>query len=270
MPIHWIIQQNLIRTQELIQLQQAFAQTQTSFEEVYVIPFSEQLPDFQHTNLPIIFYGSTTLIANAWKHPVWRKGIFYDPDTFQMPNYLTQWGNRMLNADMQFLSLTDFLHSYPATNTSWFVRPTDDSKVFSGLLMSVAELADWHTRLTQTPMQDLTPDTILCFATPKPIIKEWRAFVVNQQVVSACRYMQDGEKNISTTDVPSEMITFVQDCSQVYVPHPIFVMDIALCNDTYYILECNCFNDTGFYQHDIQAIVQKVNDFCIQAFTDYK
>lgn len=45
------------------------------------------------------------------------------------------------------------------------------------------------------------------------------------------------------------------------MPHDIFVMDVALYEGGYRIVECNCFNDTGFYDHDILTIVKNVNQY---------
>ena len=38
-------------------------------------------------------------------------------------------------------------------------------------------------------------------------------------------------------------------------------MDIAQIEDEFKLIECNCFNGTGFYMHDIEGVVRAVNDF---------
>lgn len=48
---------------------------------------------------------------------------------------------------------------------------------------------------------------------------------------------------------------------RIYTPHDVFVMDVALSSDKYYIIECNCFNDSGFYDHDIGEFVKSINNY---------
>ncbi len=56
------------------------------------------------------------------------------------------------------------------------------------------------------------------------------------------------------------MINFTPQCIDQYTPHTIFVMDIAETNEGFKIIECNCFNGTGFYGHDIKAIIQSITN----------
>jgi hypothetical protein len=106
----------------------------------------------------------------------------------------------------------------------------------------------------------MNKETMIFLARPKKIQKEWRNFIVNNKVVSSSRYCLDGELNIDNQDIPSEMISFVTMRCQTYTPHAIFVMDVALSDDKYSIIECNCFNGTGFYDHDIALIVKSINE----------
>jgi len=41
----------------------------------------------------------------------------------------------------------------------------------------------------------------------------------------------------------------------------VYVMDIALMEEGYKLIECNCFNGTGFYDHDIEKIIESINEF---------
>jgi len=66
-------------------------------------------------------------------------------------------------------------------------------------------------------------------------------------IKNSARYMRNGELNISTEDCPKEMIQFVEKCTAEFAPHDIFVMDVADTSNGFKIIECNCFNGTGFY-----------------------
>ena len=38
-------------------------------------------------------------------------------------------------------------------------------------------------------------------------------------------------------------------------------MDIAEIENEFKLIECNCFNGTGFYKHNVEKIIQSVNNF---------
>lgn len=48
-----------------------------------------------------------------------------------------------------------------------------------------------------------------------------------------------------------------------FVIHDVFVMDICLCGDAYYIVECGAMNGAGFYKANIESIVQHVSAYFI-------
>ena len=110
-------------------------------------------------------------------------------------------------------------------------------------------------------LPDFNQSTPVWLAEPKQIQKEWRLFVVDNEIVSASKYMENGALNKSNQDIPNEMLSFAKTNIKKYRIADIYTLDIALCNDEYKIIECNCFNGTGFYDHDIEQIVKAINDF---------
>ena len=62
-------------------------------------------------------------------------------------------------------------------------------------------------------------------------------------------------------DIPIQMIKFTQARIKEYRLADIYVMDVAEISNGFKIIECNCFNGTGFYQHDIEKIVAAINVF---------
>lgn len=127
--------------------------------------------------------------------------------------------------------------------------------------MNFAQIQEWTTRLEAADDVALNLDTPVLFGSPKTLTKEWRAFIVDGKVISASRYQLQGEPSLSAEDVPAGLVTFVEERCAEYQPHPIFVMDVALVDGNYFIIECNCFNGSGFYHCDIQQIVAAVTAF---------
>lgn len=257
--IHWILQKNLIKEKIFLEIKEALKSDDISFEEVRIIPFSDELPEIKESNDFKIFYGSTTLVLNAYKLDKFKEGIFYDKEVFNMRNYFKEWGNHMLNYDSEILTFNEIINK-DYKNGTWFVRPIYDDKSFSGRLMTFTEIENLEKSLVESNNPYLTVNTQVAISKPKDIEKEWRHFVVDKKIVSSSKYAENGNLSKSRIDVPDELLKFVEDRCNEYVPNNIFVMDTALCDDKFKIVECNCFNDTGFYDNDIKDIIKAVNN----------
>ena len=255
--IKWIIQNNLIKPAVLKEFQNAFEELDISFEEIMVIPFSVELPQFIPADLNI-FYGSTTLMLNAYQSEKYGKGVFYDPELFNVNNYLDKWGENMLNAGGEVLSFKNFIEEKVDLKSKWFIRPNNDTKSFSGMVMTAGEIKEWYEKILNIDNPELNSDTLIFASEEKTITKEWRNFIVNGKVVDSSRYILNGELDVVPNDLPLEMIEFVEACSVSYTPHTVFVMDVAETANGFKIIECNCFNGTGFYGHNIKKIVKAI------------
>ncbi|MBX7225544.1 MAG: ATP-grasp domain-containing protein [Chitinophagales bacterium] len=259
--IHWILQSNLIREQTLNQIKNALVEDNVSFEEVRVIPFSDELPTIERKEDINVFYGSTTLILNAYKKWGTSEGIFYDHRNFNMKTYLEKWGVKMLNSDSKIFTFKEIVALKLRENSVWFLRPIEDDKSFSGCIMTFKEIIDFEKKLLDSNNPYLSTETLVAISSVKSISKEWRLFIIDKMVVSACRYMLNGSLDIDDKDIPKELIVFAEECCREYVPADIFVMDIAFFKERFHIVECNCFNDSGFYKHDILKIIHGVNEY---------
>lgn len=256
--IKWILQSNLIKESDLLEIKNALNESNILFEEVKVIPFSDELPLISNNNNFKIFYGSTTLILNAYKNTTYKEGIFYDKEIFSLKNYFDKWKANMLNFDSEILTFTEILNKdYKKGN--WFIRPIYDDKSFSGRVMNNEEIEHLENSLADSNNPYLNAETLVAISKPKSIPKEWRHFIVNKKVVSSSRYAEYGKVSKSSDDVPLDLLEFVNERCQEYVPNDIFVMDTAIHNNKYKIVECNCFNDTGFYKHNVSKIIKEVN-----------
>lgn len=258
--IKWIIQKTLAGEQTLNSLIKAIEEHGSRYELIEVIPFDTQIRYQQKDDSFPIIYGSSTFMFGSMEHEYLKQGVFYDPDTFSMSVYLRRWQEHMLNADGTIVAAgkiteLDFEDSQPV-----FVRPDSDSKSFSGDLYEFGDLKHRFGQLNRdNPFLDQT--TLVMLACPKEIEKEWRCFIVAGAVVSACRYRVAGQLFVSREDVPAAMLEFCEAMCRIYQPHDIFVMDVALYMGSYRIIECNCFNGSGIYDHDWSVIVGAVETF---------
>ena len=117
----------------------------------------------------------------------------------------------------------------------------------------------WSQQICQLNLPDFNAKTTVWLAQPKDIIKEWRLFIVDNKIVSVSKYMEQGVVTESETDIPDSMLKFAVNRIQEYHLSPIYVMDISEITDGYKLIECNCFNGTGFYKHAIEKIIIAIN-----------
>lgn len=261
MKINWILQKNLTNPKILKQLKEAIKSDNELWEEVEIVPFSTKLPTIENNNTFKIIYGSTTFMLNAYDDENFKIGVFYNPFKFQMAHYVKVWETDILNYDGQLIKFGE-LHQIESKPTQkWFIRPNLDEKQFSGKLSTYQELLEWRERISKLNLPNLNKNTEVWISKPKTILKEWRLFVVDNVIVSASRYLKNGQLDKSNDDVPPLMIQFAQEKINDYRIADIYVIDIAEIKEGYKIIECNCFNGTGFYDNNIKKIVLSINQF---------
>ncbi|OPZ93999.1 MAG: hypothetical protein BWY74_00916 [Firmicutes bacterium ADurb.Bin419] len=260
MKINWILQQNLTDTNTLEELKKSILLDNAEYQEVHIIPFSDELPFDIDKNKKNVLYGTTSLIMNAAANQVYRDAVFYNDEQFQMKVYMDKWNAKMLNYDARIVEIYKFINENHPENEQWFIRPNEDTKSFTGLVTTFSEFKEMaNNALGGTPY--FQKESLIMVSRPKQIEKEWRNFIVDGTVVSSSRYCVNRQRSIDNRDIPCDMVRFAEECCKEFMPHDVFVMDVALCEGQYFIVECNCFNDTGFYDHDILTIVKSVNEY---------
>ncbi len=259
--IRWIVQQNLIHEKDFLALKNACDKYSIEFQPITIIPFSDELPQITLDSKENIYYGSTTLMYSVYKKLNQPKGLFFDEITFSMENYFQKWGSYMLNYQAEIISIKEFCSKNLSLDSLFFIRPNEDDKSFDGTVKTFEEILNWHKNLEEFGNEKLNKNTKIVVGQAFNINKEWRNFIINGKVVASTLYRKDFKLNKNRNDKPDEMIDFVENRCKEYIPHSIFAMDIALCGDTFYIIECGCLNSCGFYDADINKIVQKVSEY---------
>lgn len=263
--IRWVIQDNLIAENDLKQLQEGCKDIGVEFQEVQVIPFSSELPEFTIDNKLNIYYGSTTFMNNLYIQLDKPEGLFYNHETFTMLNYLKQWGDYMLSSEGQITSIGTFINNPELfrfdMESNIFIRPNGDGKEFDGQVGTYEELVPMLERMMAYD-SPLDIESSILVGPAYNIHKEWRNYIVNGKIVSSSLYRKNFKLNKSSLDIPEEMLTFVKERIKEYQPHESFAMDIASTEDgTYYIIECGCLNSVGFYHANIKEIVKVITEW---------
>jgi hypothetical protein len=248
-------------------MQEAFNELGIDNEEIIVVPFSDELPDFTQDDKTNIYYGSTTLMNNIYEQLDKPKGLFYNHETYTMENYNEQWGEHMLNSEAaEIITVKEFIENRwdGPDQIKMFVRPNGDGKEFDGTVGFENDLRDMLERMMayEGPMN---MDSKILVGPAYNIHREWRNYIVGGKVVTSSRYRNNFKLSKSSTDIPKEMLTFVEERCKEYMPHENFAMDIAEVthddgNKYFYIIECGCLNSVGFYSADIKKLIKAITE----------
>ena len=227
-------------------------------EFVGVIPFSKDIiGDFDRESKNYIPYGST-LFTNLAYDNGWT-GLHFDLSTF---NYETALQNRadMLNDNIDTIENHLNALSYQDANMELFIRPSEDLKKFSGQIMKVGEMYEWlqdAITCVSSGTYKLEMDTKILVCQPKNIQAEWRWFIVGGKIIDGSMYRHKGQM-YKKHETDADVIAEAQLLADMWLPDMCVVMDTALVNDEVKVIEFNCINSSGFYDHDINKIIDAI------------
>lgn len=248
----WILQNNLISEIQVNEIIYAFKEHCIPFEEVKVIPFSDEI-EVQSDDPYKIPYGSTSLSNYAYKHN-WG-GIFFN-ENFRMSEWLNNRAD-LLNHDCHIYSVDEARHIMPMEEErEWFIRPDNDLKEFAGECMLTSQFNAWMDKMKGANGNLLNEKTQIVVAPAKEIPVEYRWFIVGGEVIDGSVYRINRRLFKKHVDDPDK-IKQAQELADKWLPHETCVMDST--SDK--VIEFNCLNSSGFYDHDIEKIIGAVDEF---------
>ena len=263
--IQWVVQSNLISQPDFEGLKNACDKIDVKFVGIHIIPFTDSLPYFER-NADYIIYGSTTFNNLAFKHKELCKGVFFDEESFSIENYNAKWKCFMLNYSAIITTFKALInHGKYEPGKPLFIRPNDDSKSFAGEVKRFGEIEEWYKKLVIAENTNLSSESKIVVSEPYSIQYEWRLWIVNKKVIAASKYREYFRLKKERGCLVS-VIQFAEERCREYTPHDVFVMDVCLCGDDYYIVECNCMNGAGFYNANIESIVSGVTEYFLSQF----
>lgn len=221
-----------------------------------VVPFSgELIPPVDPPN-PVIAIGAYSMINYARQHG-WYPGVFSN-DNFDFRVWRQHWDDRCLNNDAQIHNFAEV----PEQDGPFFMRPTMDSKQFAGAVFDYPEYLEWRHRvvdLQEDTGSTLKPETPVLVCSPKEILREYRLWVVDHNVVTASLYKL-GSRVVYNEDVDRDVLYFGATIvssmpPKRWVPDRAFVLDVALTPDGYKIVEINSINAAGLYAANVGKLV---------------
>lgn len=262
MNMTWVVQNNIGNHKDSDTIKEVCIKHGYSFIPVKVTPFSSDLPEV-NTGSPTIFYGATNFINNVYQNGRWIPGTFFHITNFTIRACMEHYMEHMLNYPCEFTTIGKFAQSHQPMDRQFFIRPNKDLKEFSGDVMDFNKMVRWERSIRHLPGCDnnptLTTDTEIVVAEPVGIAHEWRLFVVKGKVSSGSHYRSYGKLTV-TNDLPEHVKCYVEEMCRIWAPAQVFVMDVAESAGNLYIVECNCFNSSGFYDSNIEKIIVDVSN----------
>lgn len=257
----WVVQANLLSKERQQDVAWALQELDIPYVGVNVIPFSDDMEFLfdEPKGRGIIPYGSTSLIRHAQRYN-WS-GLFFPKSNFRVEVW-NQHRDDMLNSDAEIMTVeeasTRFIHLLDDREL-WFIRPVEDLKAFSGTVTTAGEISRWMTSIDVGNFQ-IEKSTVVAISQPKEILAEWRWFVVGGKIVDGSMYHHRGQF-YKKHETDNATIHEAQTFADKWLPHETCVMDIALTNYGPQVIEFNCLNGSGFYDHDIKKIAKAVTEY---------
>jgi len=272
----WVIQSNLYNEYGYAALLESVQRMEIPHVVVKPVPCSDKLvcADFDShsfmgdiSNAPdpeiddsglVMVCGSLTLGRIA-KNRGWKPGCFHN-ENFEFVKWATGFGfENILNRDSITCKFRDLDRRQFACK-EFFIRPVEDSKSFSGTVMTWDEFESWRSGILalENDMWILDGDTIISVASTKIIYTETRFFVVDGKIVTYSEYKSGNRVHYSHDLVSENVIKFAEEMVERWQPDRAFVLDIAETPLGMKVIEINCFNSAGFYDCNVAKIVDAV------------
>ena len=252
--ITWLVQTNNIDYRHVSKIWDA-AKKYAKVEEAVVVPSTSRLDnDFDSLGKYVIPYGSVRLskigINLGWA------GV-YQNACFDNRRWIAE-RNDMLNADSQTVTIKELLDFDIAEKV--FIRPTFDHKTFTGFVATRSGIEDLVERAQMPDNVNFNLNSKVSVSRVKEIKAEYRYFIVGRKVVTGSLYALHGVP-MTQPVTDAERFQEAQEIAKGWLPHETCVMDLADTSEGTKVVEFNVFNSSGFYDHDVDAIVKEVAEW---------
>lgn len=154
----------------------------------------------------------------------------------------------------------------PEQQYPFFIRPTLDSKSFSGGIMDWFEFSEWRNgvlKLTPEDGSTIDRNTEVMICPQKVIYNEYRVWIVDERAVAWSQYKSGTRKNFNA-DVDRRILEFAENCAKQWSPDRAYCMDIFESDKGLFIGEVNNINSAGFYKANMGKLVMALEE----AFND--
>lgn len=266
--VRWILEENVFSEKCFYEMVAVFRDKNICYDRIKIIPFVHEIDGRKprkHDG-PTIVYGSLGVQKVAEKEG-WIPGVFGSEENFQMDVYRDKLGDLFLNSDLEYMMMSD-VEDYLrlAKLEKFFIKPRGDMKQFAGIVLTRDHFREWYDNMVSIGYLD-DNDFEVIISTPKELGCEWRLVVVNNQIVGSSLYRQY-QQVMPERHWLCEVNDVVYKAMDLFEPAPIYIIDVAQFGNEYKIIEYNTFNSAGFYECDVEAIIEAVTAFVNKTYEE--
>jgi hypothetical protein len=217
---------------------------------------TDQMPEIQVPQNRLIMVCGATLMNVVAKERGWVPGTFLN-ENFHYTKWKEHWGDNLLNSIAVVGELATL--EIPWADTYMFIRPCEDTKAFTGLVIHESDFPAWRREILSTGRDPkwLGPKTMVVASPHQDILAEYRFFVVDGRICTGSMYKL-GNRVTYDAYVNPIVSDFAKQMIQQWQPSRGFVIDIAETAEGPKIIEINNLNSSGFYCCDVSKIVQTI------------
>jgi hypothetical protein len=185
-----------------------------------------------------------------------KNAIDYDFEKFDQL-YYKDLNLPLLNSTAQYTHYSECKDM--SFKDNMFIKPSRDLKSFNGgILESGTTIKEY---ILNGPYQKEYINEVIILDKVKTINTEYRFFCIKDKIITGSLYKRN---NILTKSniIPNYILSKAEEYVKLYNPADIFVMDLCeLSNTEIKIVEYNCWNCSGFYDSNINKIIDSVSNF---------
>jgi hypothetical protein len=216
----------------------------------------------------VIGYGTFPFARQIQLHFQWSPGAWCDAERLDCSTYFAYFGKYLLNQHyaimpgVEAIRQSDWLFSVFGGGDEVFVRPAGCQKLFVGRCVHHESFA-----AALSPAR-YDPATQVVIAAPREIGREWRLVVVDDCVIAASQYAEDGAKSVAA-GCPDEVGDFVTGMLKAVTwrPDPIFIVDVCESDGRLWLVELNGFSCSWLYQCDLPRVVGRASELAARQWT---
>lgn len=202
----------------------------------------------------VLPYGSVQFIRIIKKSSLSRF-ILHDEPLFSTEKWSRIFDKNVLNAAGRAINVSD-IDALLRRDGPMHLRPDSVDKAFSG---GVYDHDSWLNTVSTRAL----PRDLICWASPtQHIIAEWRCWVIGGTVIEVSQYRRNEQMSLSR-ETNNEIFEVAQGLADIYLPAPCVVLDIALTENGYKLIEFNPIHCSGWYAGNVNNVLGSWLDWSV-------
>lgn len=245
--MHWVIQRSIFKPENYELLTHTLDRLNIEYTSVSIPQGTYDL----EPNVVVdgkVYVCVAIKLARVASEQAWFPGSSLN-EGFNFHQWKQELGTELLNYESKSGKFRDI---EPGMD-KFFIRPLEDNKAFDGMVVDNEMLSSMRQEQRKQYLHDI--DIIV--SSVKEIYREYRLFVVKNKVVTGSAYKMGGKPQVSSL-VEEDVIGYIANIIKAWVPSESVVIDVALTNDGYKVIEFNNINSSGFYASNVQKYVEAI------------